>query len=120
MRLFLDQMIDSSVAGVLQKRGYDVACTAQVGMARADDLEILEYCVKHNRILVTLDEHFGDWTVVKLTEHPGVIRLKVSPTSTRSIQQALIPFLVHHAKRDFRNVLVIVRSMAIRWVHTAE
>ena len=119
MRLFLDQMIDSSVAGVLQQRGYDVACTAQVDMARADDLEILEYCIKHDRILVTLDEHFGDWTVVKLTEHPGVIRLKVSPASTRNIQETLIPFLVRHAKRDFRNVLVIVRPTAIRWVHTA-
>ncbi len=119
MRLFLDQMIDSSVAGILQQKGYDVACTAQLEMARADDLEILAYCIEHDRILVTLDEHFGDWTVVKLAEHPGVIRLKVSPTSTRSIKETLIPFLARHAKRDFRNVLVIVRPTAIRWVHTA-
>ncbi len=119
MRLFLDQMIDRSVAGVLRKTDYDVECTAQVGMARADDLEILEYCIKHDRILVTLDEHFGDWTVAKLTEHPGVIRLKVSPTSTRNIQKTLVSFLERHSKRDFRNILVIAKHTGIRWIHTA-
>jgi len=119
MRLFLDQMIDRSVAAVLRQRGHDVECTAEVGMARADDLEILQYCTKRGRVLVTLDEDFGDWTVAKLTEHPGVIRLKVNPTSTQRIQETLVPFLDRYAKRDFRNTLAIVRPAAIRWIQTA-
>ena len=57
MRLFLDQMIDRCVANLLRKTGYDVEVAAQVGMARADHLEILEYCTKQHRILVTLDWH---------------------------------------------------------------
>ncbi len=118
MRLFLDQMIDRSVAGVLRKSGHDVECTVEVGMARADDLEILEYCAKHDRILVTLDGHFGDWTVAKLTQHPGVIRLKVSPAITQNIRKALVPFLERCSKRDFRNLLVIVKPIGIRWIHT--
>jgi len=93
MRLFSDQMIDRYVADVLRKTGYDVACAADVGMARADDLEILEYCTKEDRILVTLDEHFGDWTVAKLTAHAGVIRLKVHPTGSRNIERTLVLFL---------------------------
>jgi predicted nuclease of predicted toxin-antitoxin system len=119
MRLFLDQMIDRCVAGVLQKTGHDVECAAQAGMARPDDLEILEYCTKQDRVLVTLDEHFGDWTVAKLTAHAGVIRLKVHPTGSRNIETTLIPFLGCYAERDFRNTLVIVRPTAVRWIHTA-
>ena len=119
MRLFLDQMIDRSVAGVLRRAGFDVECAAQAGMARADDLEILGYCIKHDRVLVTLDEHFGDWTVAKLTEHPGVIRLKVTPAGTRSIRKALVSFLERYSNRDFRNILAIVRPTGIRWIHTA-
>lgn len=119
MRLFLDQMIDRSVADVLRKRGYDVECAAEVGMARADDLEILEYCAMQDRVLITLDEHFGNWTVTKLTEHSGVIRLKVNPTSARSIEKTLIPFLEHHSRRDFRSILAIVKPAGIRWIHTA-
>lgn len=119
MRLFLDQMIDRCVAGVLRDTGYDVECAAEAGMARADDLEILEYCTREDRILVTLDEHFGDGTAAKLTAHAGVIRLKVHPTGSRNIAQTLVPFLERYAKRDFRNTLVIVRPTAVRWIHTA-
>ena len=118
MRLFLDQMIDRSVADILRKRGHDVECTAQMDMARADDLEILAYCARNDRVLVTLDAHFGDWTVAKLAEHPGVIRLKVNPTSTRNIESLLVPFLSRHSERDFANSLVIVRPSDIRWIHT--
>ncbi len=118
MRLFLDQMIDRCIAEVLRTAGHDVEAAAQVGMARADDLEILEYCVKHDRVLVTLDEHFGDWTVAKLTTHAGVIRLKVHPTGSRTIEQVLVPFLRRYAERDFHNTLVIVRPTGVRWVHT--
>jgi len=119
MRLFLDQMIDRSIADVLQKRGYDVECAAEAGMARADDLEILEYCTMQDRVLITLDEHFGNWTVAKLTEHSGVIRLKVNPTGTRNIEKTLIPFLEHHSRRDFRSILAIVKPAGVRWIHTA-
>lgn len=119
MRLFLDQMIDHSVAEALRKQNCDVQCTAEVGMACADDLEILAYCIDQNRILVTLDEHFGDWTVARLTEHPGVIRLKVDPANTRNIQRAIVSFLDRYADRDFRNTLAIVKPTAIRWIHTA-
>ncbi len=119
MRLFLDQMIDRGVAETLQKTGHDVECAAQAGLAQADDLEILEYCTKHQRVLVTLDEHFGSWTVAKLTEHAGVIRLKVHPTGSRNIERTFLPFLERYAQRDFRSVLAIVRSTGVRWIHTA-
>jgi predicted nuclease of predicted toxin-antitoxin system len=119
MRLFLDQMIDRSVADVLHGIGHDVECAAQAGMARADDLEILGYCTKQDRVLVTLDEHFGDWTVATLTTHAGVIRLKVHPTGSQNIRQILVPFLRRYAKRDLHNTLVIVRPTTVRWIHTA-
>jgi len=119
MRLFLDQMIDRDVAEALRATGHDVESAAHAGLARADDLEILEYCTKQDRVLVTLDEHFGNWTVVKLTAHAGVIRLKVHPTGSRNIANTLIPFIRHYAGRDFHNLLVIVRPTAVRWIHTA-
>jgi len=119
MRLFLDQMIDRCVAELLRETGYEVECAADAGLARADDLEVLEYCTNQNRVLVTLDEHFGDWTVAKLTAHAGVIRLKVHPTGSRDIQNVLLPFLGRYAERNFRNTLVIVRTTGVRWIHTA-
>lgn len=88
-------------------------------MAKADDLEILEYCIKQDRVLVTLDGHFGDWTVAELTVHPGVIRLEVNPTDSRNIQKSLLPFLSQYAERRLRNTLVIVKPTTTRWIQTA-
>ncbi len=38
-----------------------------------------------NRILVTLDEHFGDRVILQLSRHPGVIQVRVNPTTTKNI-----------------------------------
>ncbi len=119
MRLFTDQMIDIEVVVDLRTAGYDVECTSEKGMARSDDLEILEYCTDNNRTLVTLDGHFGDWTVAKLTKHSGVIRLKVNPTSSSMIKNALFPFLENNSNRDFHNILAIVKKTGIRWIRTS-
>ncbi len=119
MLLFTDQMIDMDVIVALRAAGYDVESATEKGMARADDLEILEYCKSNQRTLITLDEHFGDWTVAKLKDHAGVIRLKVHPTSSSMIKDALFPFLEQNTNRDFSNILAIVKKSGIRWIRTA-
>lgn len=71
-------MLSVEVAQALSKEGYDVVRVSDTGLARADDHEILQKAISENRILITLDEHFGDWVVLPLSRHPGVIRLKTS------------------------------------------
>jgi len=117
--LFLDQMIDIDVAQSLRMDDFDVLCTVDVAMSRANDFEILKHCIAENRTLITLDEHFGDWTLIHLKKHPGVIRLKVNPTTTKNIEDLLLPFLQSHESKEFENRLVIVKSTGIRWIYTA-
>ena len=83
VRLLFDQMIDADAAGEVRLVGFDVARVADFGMSTANDDEVLGLAIHENRILVTLDEHFGDWTFLKLESHPGVIRVKAHPTSAR-------------------------------------
>ena len=80
LKLYLDQMFRVDVAEALRREGYNVVRTAEVGQARADDEQILQRAISESRTLVTLDEHFGDWVILPLSQHPGVIGLKVSPT----------------------------------------
>jgi predicted nuclease of predicted toxin-antitoxin system len=81
----------------LYDEGHDVMRAPEVGQARADDYEILQKAIAENRILVSLDEHFGDWVILPLSKHPGVIRLKVNPTTSRNIINLLLPFLRLHS-----------------------
>jgi predicted nuclease of predicted toxin-antitoxin system len=116
--LLLDQMIDTDVASTLQARGYDVVRVAALGMSRAGDDEILAAAIDENRILVTLDEDFGDWCVLPLDHHAGVIRIKAKPAITSVVESLLLRFLKASEAREFANMLAIVGEGRVRWIRT--
>lgn len=89
IKLYLDQMLQVQVARILRDEGYDVLRVSETGQSRADDEQVMKKAINDNRILITLDEHFGDWTILPLSRHPGVIRLKVNPTTSDNIVRIL-------------------------------
>ena len=117
--LYMDQMLRMDVAQALRNEGHDVMRASDVGQSRAGDDEILQKAIAENRILVTLDEHFGDWVILPLSTHPGVIRLKINPTTSKNAIELLIPFLRIHSSSQFRNHLVILSPRRAKWVSTA-
>jgi len=119
LKLYLDQMLRLDVARALRDEGHDVMRASEVGQARADDQQILQKAIYENRILITLDGHFGDWVILPLTIHPGVIRLKVNPTTSNNIINLLIPFLNNHSFDQFKDHLVILSPERAKWVYTA-
>lgn len=118
-RLYLDQMLRHEVAQVLRDAGHDVIRTSETGQARADDSEVLGKAINENRVLVTFDKHFGDWAVLPLSTHPGVIRLKINPATAANAIQLLIPFLSRHTPNDFINHLVILGRKKSKWIRTS-
>lgn len=119
LKLYLDQMFQMDVAQALRKQGYDVLRASETGHARADDYQILEKAISENRILITLDEHFGDWVVLPLSNHPGVIRIKVNPTTSENVIKLLSHFLRNHTAEQFKDHLVILSEKCAKWVLTA-
>ena len=118
-RLYLDQMLRHEVAQALRDEGHNVLRATEVGQARADDHQILQKAISENRVLVTLDEHFGDWVILPLSEHSGVIRLKINPTTSKNTINLLLPFLRLHSSDQFKNYLVILSPKRAKWVYTA-
>lgn len=118
MKLYLDQMFRVDLAELLRSEGHDVLRSAEAGQSTADDAEILRRAIDKGRTLVTLDEHFGDWAVLPLDRHPGVIRLKTYPTTTANAAKLLLPFLAAHDQEEFRNHLIILSRAAERWIKT--
>ena len=118
-RLYLDQMFRLDVAQALHSAGYDVVRASECGQDRADDQCILQQAMAENRILITLDRHFGDWLILPLHRHPGVIRLKVHPTTSQNVINLLLPFLRAHSPEQVRNHLVILSSKRSKWIRTA-
>jgi predicted nuclease of predicted toxin-antitoxin system len=119
VRLFLDQMFRVELAAGLRALGHDVIRTGEVGLSRADDADILAHAIADNRVLITLDGHFGDWAILPLRAHPGVVRVKVHPASTENIIRVLEPLLAAGEPGRFPNRLVIASPTRVRWIATA-
>jgi predicted nuclease of predicted toxin-antitoxin system len=112
-------MFPIGVAQALRGEGYDVMRASETGQNRSDDKQILQKTISENRILVTLDEHFGDWVVLPLSRHPGVIRLKVNPTTSERILSLLLPFMRLHTSEQFKDHIVILSEKRAKWILTA-
>jgi predicted nuclease of predicted toxin-antitoxin system len=119
LRLYLDQCLRLEVAEALRSEGYDVLRASEVGQARADDFEVLQRANSERRILITFDEHFGDWVVLPLREHSGVIRIKVNPATPANAINLVVPFLKGRSQAQFQNKLVILSPKRARWVSTS-
>lgn len=119
LKLYLDQMFGLDVAEALRGEGYDIVRASEIGQARADDEQILQKAISENRILLTLNEHFGDWVILPLCKHPGVIRIKVSLTTSKNVLDILLPFLRLHSTEQFKDHLVILSQTRAKWVYTA-
>jgi predicted nuclease of predicted toxin-antitoxin system len=57
-------MLKVQVAELLKADGHDAVRVSELGLARADDSEILQRAIESNRILLTVDGDFGDWAVL--------------------------------------------------------
>ena len=118
-RVYLDQMLRIEVAQALKEEDHDELRAVEIGQDREDDYQILQKAIAENRVLITLDEHFGDWVILPLSEHPGVIRLKINPTTSENAVNLLIPFLSRYSPSQLKNYLIILSAKRSKWVSTA-
>ena len=76
MRLLLDQGLPRSSAKLLRNRRQDAVHTAEIGMSRSADEEILARARDEQRIVITLDADFHSLLARKGATSPSVIRIR--------------------------------------------
>lgn len=92
MRIYLDQMLKVDLVAALGSAGHDVLRNEETGQSRADDEEILQLAITQDRVLVSLDEHFGDWVILPLKEHPVSFESRSIHQPRKIFQQSCCPF----------------------------
>ena len=75
MRLLLDSCMWNPTAGALRNAGHDVATVVE-WPADPGDAAILARAYDENRVLVTLDNDFGELAIRQALPHAGMIRLR--------------------------------------------
>jgi predicted nuclease of predicted toxin-antitoxin system len=113
-RLLLDQGLPRSAAALLTQAGWDVIHVSEIGMSRADDLEILQRGRAEGRICVTLDADFHALLATSGEPAPSVIRIRkqgLDATSLTALLRGIWPG-IEDALRS--GAMVTVTDNAVR------
>lgn len=107
MRFLLDQDVYASTARFLSGLGHDVIRGAQIGLAQADDEDLLRAAQDQSRLFVTRDRDFGGLVFVNALGS-GVLYLRVLPSTQNSVHQELERVLNTYSKEELRKAFVVV------------
>ena len=88
MKFLADQDVYASTIGFLSGLGHDVVPAARLGLAQAEDAELLRIAHEQGRILLTRDRDFGGLVFVQ-GGGPGVIYLRVLPSTQNAVHAEL-------------------------------
>lgn len=77
MKLLLDQGLPLTAAALLRSRGYDTVHTGEIGLAMAEDAEILLLALAEGRMVITLDADFHALLAISGASSPSVIRIRI-------------------------------------------
>ncbi len=107
MKLLLDQDVYLVTARFLSDLGHDVVPVAQIGLAQADDEEILRVAQEQDRILVTRDRDFGNLVFVKALGS-GVLYLRIRHATLSAVHSELERVLSIYTEEDLNRAFVVV------------
>lgn len=74
--LLLDQGLAPNTATLLRAAGWDVTHVMEIGLSRADDVEIVEFARRTDRVCVTFDHDFHSHPAMTRADGPSVIPIR--------------------------------------------
>ena len=114
MKLLLDQGTPRSAADILRVAGFDTVHTGEVGLAEAEDAEIIHQAAIEDRIVVTLDADFHTLLALSQSTMPSVIRIRVEGLRAEDFS-LLVQYVLNQCEDDLAaGAMVSVNEFQIR------
>ena len=107
MRFLADQDVYAATIRFLSGLGHDVAPVAQLGLAQADDGELLRVAHEQGRIFVTRDRDFGGLVFVR-GSGAGVVYLRILPSTQNSVHAELERALGLYREEQLQGSFVVI------------
>ncbi|TAK08374.1 MAG: hypothetical protein EPO39_04520 [Candidatus Manganitrophaceae bacterium] len=82
MKFLIDRCAGSRLAEWLRQRGHDVVEARERG-PDPGDRTLLEWAANEGRVLITIDQDFGEFIFSESARHAGLIRLPDVPAEKR-------------------------------------
>jgi predicted nuclease of predicted toxin-antitoxin system len=110
-RLLLDQGLGRDTAVLLRNLGWDVIHVGEVGLASADDDELLERCRLESRVCVTLDADLHARLAVSGADRPSVVRIRMEGVpATRMAVLLQAVWARHEVQLDLGAVVTVTED----------
>jgi predicted nuclease of predicted toxin-antitoxin system len=107
MKFLVDQDVYASTIGLLSGLRHDVVRAAELGLAQADDAELLRVAREQERIFLTRDRDFGALVFVQ-GSGPGVIYLRVLPSTQNAVHAELERVLTLNSEQELQASFVVI------------
>jgi predicted nuclease of predicted toxin-antitoxin system len=107
MKFLADQDVYAATINFLRELGHDVVAAAQLGMARAKDVQLLRTAHEQGRIFVTRDRDFGALVFVQ-SSGPGVIYLRILPSTQQAVHTELARALTLYSEPQLQSSFVVI------------
>jgi predicted nuclease of predicted toxin-antitoxin system len=107
MKFLTDQDVYAITGRLLGGLGHDVVTAAQLGLAQAEDAELLRIAQEQGRIFVTRDRDFGGLVFVQ-GGGAGVIFLRMLPATQNAVHAELERVLTLYSEPELQGSFVVV------------
>jgi len=111
--ILLDQGLAPGTAALLRERGFDAVHVVEIGLDRAEDLDILAAAATQNRICVTLDHDFHTHLALAGQGRPSVILLRIEGIGAAA-QAELIAALCLSCEAALNGAAVSADGISVR------
>jgi predicted nuclease of predicted toxin-antitoxin system len=113
MKLLLDQGTPRSAAALLRRAGNDATHTGEIGLAEAEDEEMLAKALDEARIVVTLDADFHALLALSHAKGPSV-RIRIEGLRAEPLVD-LLQDVLQRSEDDLKNgAMISVQESRIR------
>lgn len=117
MKFLTDQDVYATTVRFLSGLGHDVVTATQLGLAQAEDAELLRVAHELDRIFVTRDRDFGGLVFVQ-GGGAGIVYLRMTPTTQIAVHNELERLLSLYKEQELQGSFVVVepgRHRIRRW-----
>ncbi len=99
---------------MLRGQGHDVKDIKEMHLYGESDETIISLAQRENRILVTLDQGFGNIITYPTEKYPGITILKVHPPSLSQTTYLLKKVITRVTEKEIKQALVVIDKNKFR------
>jgi predicted nuclease of predicted toxin-antitoxin system len=107
MKFLTDQDVYAGTVRLLCGFAHDVVTAAELGLARADDVDMLRIAHEQGRLFVTRDRDFGRLVFVE-DAGAGVIYLRLLPSTQNAVHSELERVLTLYGEPELQESFVVI------------